>query len=371
MYNSWVEISKSAILNNLAQYQKLVGSRVEIVPVIKSNAYGHGMFEIARLLSAKVKRFGVVSLGEALALKKLGIKNNIFVLSYAPGRYLSDGIKQGIELPVYDLNYAKIISQVALKQRKEAKVHVKIDTGTSRIGIAPSQAEFFIKKIIMMPGLKVVGLYSHFADSENNPNYTKSQLKIFNNVVKDLEKNQIKISDKHFACSAASLVEPQANFNLIRLGLGLYGLWPSAKVKNIIQKKYPWFKLKPALIWKTKIVQIKTIPAGAKVGYGSTYQAKKEMKIAVLAAGYWEGYDRKLSNTGFVQIKNAVCSVVGRICMNLMMVDVSKIKSVKTGDEAILLGNKIPAEDLAKKIGTINYEVVTRINPLLPRMYIK
>ena len=371
MYNSWVEISKSAILHNLAQYKRIVGKSVEVMPIVKSNAYGHGIIEVAKLVAPKVKWLGVVSLGEALELRKNNIRKRIFVLSYAPSRYLKEGIKQQIDLPVYDLNYARLISQTAKKLNKIAKIHLKIDTGTSRVGVLPKDAVMFIQKVSELPNLKIEGIWSHFAASEENRNYTKFQLDNFNQVLGQLEKRGIRIPYKHFACSAATLIEPEAHFNLIRLGLSLYGLWPSVLAKQIALKRFPWLNLKPAMSWKTKIIQVKQLPKGTKVSYGCTYTTKKETKLAVIAVGYWEGYDRRLSGRGEVIIKGQRCPVLGRVCMNLTMVDVSKVKDIKAGDETILLGEGISAEDLAEKIGTINYEVVTRINPVLARTYLK
>lgn len=370
MYSSWVEILKSAILHNLAQFQKIVGRNTAIMPIVKSNAYGHGLVEIAKLISPKVKWLGAADLSEALALRKNKIKNRIFVLSYAQSRYLKDGLKQGIDLPVYDLDDARLISNFAGRLKKNAKVHIKIDTGTGRVGVLLKDAVEFIKAIKKLPNLKIEGIYSHFASAEDDLKYTTFQLKNFEKILAELKKAGIEIPIKHFACTAAILNKPQARFNLCRLGLGLYGLWPSAAVKNCVLKRYPGFELKPALSWKTKIIQIKEIAKGARIGYGGTYIAKKKMKLAVLAAGYWEGYDRRLSNKGIVIIKKTRCPVVGRVCMNLTMVDVSPVKSVKAGDEALLLGGGVTAENLAEIISTINYEVVARINPLLKRILI-
>jgi alanine racemase len=371
MYQSFVEISKSAILHNFLQYKKIIGKSVEIMPIVKSNAYGHGMVEVAKIIEPKIKWLGVASLGEALELRKNNIRKKIFVLSYTSDGFLKEGIRQNIDLPVYDLACAKLISNEARKQKnKQARVHIKIDTGTSRVGVLTKDALNFIKKVRRLPNLEIVGIYSHFAASEENQKYTKFQLDNFNHVLKQLKVEGINIPYQHFACSAAALVEPKAHFNLIRLGLGLYGLLPSEQAKKITLKKYPWLKLKPALTWKTKVIQVKDISAGTKVGYGCSYTAKRRMKIAVLASGYWEGYDRHLSNKGIVIIKNRKCPVIGRICMNLTMVDVNQVQGVKAGDEATLLGDQITAESLAEKIGTINYEVVTRINPVLERRYL-
>jgi len=375
MSNSWVEVSKKTILSNLAQYQKVVGPQVAIMPIVKSNAYGHGMIAVAKLVAPKVKWIGVVNLAEGLVLRQNGIRKRIMVLSYCQPELLEGGIKQNIELPIYDLSQARVISSIAKKIKKIARVHVKVDTGATRIGILASQASDFIKKISQLPNIKIEGIFSHFAASEENKKYTRQQLAVFNQILIQLEKSKIKIPYQHFACSAATLVEKKSHFNLIRLGLGLYGLWPSGTVKKIAQQQYPWLKLKPALSWKTNIIQVKDIPAGTKVGYGLTYTAKKRMRIAVLPVGYFEGYDRRLGNFGRVLIKGKYCPVIGRICMNLMMVDISGIKEVKVSDEVVLLGQQgkaqINAEELAEKIGTINYEVVTRINPVLTRVYLQ
>ena len=431
MYNSWIEVSKSAILHNLGQFKKIVGKNVEIMPIIKSNAYGHGMVEIAKIVAPKIKWLGVVSLGEALELRRQKIKNRIFVLSYInsfplrarrgaaclrrqggeaekfvnpltltlshQGRgELIEGIRQNIDLPIYDFNYAELISQTAKKIKRTAKVHIKIDTGASRIGILTNEAINFIKKINKLPNLKIEGIFSHFAASEENPEYSRIQLNKFNKIIDVIPalRNATgsasggkagiqKIPYQHLACSAATLVQPNSHFNLVRIGIGLYGLWPSAQTKKIAQKLYPNFNLKPALSWKTKIIQIKTIPQGTKIGYGCTYTCKKKTKLAILPVGYWEGYDRHLSNAGPVLVRGQYCPILGRICMNLTMVDVTGVKNTKVGDEVVLIGRQgrsfnsaqgrgeITAEELAEKIGTINYEVVTRINPLLPRIYIK
>lgn len=368
MYTAWVEISKSAILHNLSQYQRLVGNQVEIMPVVKSNAYGHGMAEVAKLVESKISWLAVASLGEAIRLRKNKIRKRIFVLSYAPQELLEQGIKLKIDLPVYDLENAKLISKTAVGLKRLARIHIKIDTGTSRVGVLPKQALEFIEKINKLPNIKIEGLYSHFAASEEDKLYTKKQLEHFNNV---LTQNNLTIPFQHFACSAASLVEPLSHFNMIRLGLALYGLWPSDQVRRMVKKKYSWFDLRPALTWKTKIIQVKELPAGTKIGYGGTYTVKKKTKLAVLAVGYWEGYDRHLSNLGEVMVKGIRCRVLGRVCMNLTMIDVSRVKNVKTGDEVILLGGEITAEEMAEKIKTINYEVVTRINPVLERKYLK
>ena len=386
MYASWVEVSRSALLYNVKQYQRLIGSNASVLPVIKSNAYGHGMLGVAKILAPKVRWLGVVNLAEALELRRVGIKKKILVLSYAQPELLGQGITQDVSLPVYTEAFARQISKMARSVGRVARLHIKIDTGTSRVGFLPGEVAGVIKRIDQLPNIAIEGVWSHFASSEENQSFTSQQLKKFSQVLARLEKEGIEIPFKHFACSAAMVTTPAAYFNLARLGLSLYGLWPSKKVELIARHRYPWLSLKPALAWKTKIIQIKDVPAGSKISYGGTATVKKKTKLAVLAVGYWEGFDRRLSSRGQVLIGGRRCPVLGRICMNLTMVDVSKVKNVKAGDEVVLVGQQacpplpsglrrgrgvVTADELAEKIGTINYEVVTRINPLLSRVYVK
>jgi alanine racemase len=231
----------------------------------------------------------------------------------------------------------------------------------------PNEALLYAKKITDTNNLELEGVFSHFASSEDDLKYSKKQEDTFKKTIDELEKNNIHITIKHFACSAATIFLKTAHFNAVRLGLGLYGLYPNENSKKIV-------KLKPALRLNTKIIQIKTIGPNTKIGYGGTYITKKQSKIAILPIGYWDGLDRKLSNTGQVIVKGIKCPIRGRICMNLMMIDVTKIKRVQVGDEVVIIGkqgqSEIGVDELAKQIGTINYEVVDRINPLLPRIVI-
>jgi len=234
----------------------------------------------------------------------------------------------------------------------------------------------FIKKVKKLPGLNLSGIFTHYASSEDSDqNFTNQQTDKFTRVIDALEKQGIVIPFKHAACSAAAIINRQTRFNLIRLGITLYGLWPSPDTKFLSDVKNRRIDLQPALTWKTRIIQIKNLSAHTTIGYDRTYQTKKKIKLAILPVGYWDGYDRKLSNCGEVLIGGQRCLVRGRVCMNLTMVEIpDTIISPKVGDEAVLLGrqgkDEISAEELAQKIGTINYEVVTRINPLIIRQYI-
>lgn len=377
---SWLEISKSSLIHNLKQFKKIIGSQTQLMAVVKSNAYGHGLVECAKIFAkAGADWLGVVNLDEALALKKAGIKKPVMVLSYFDLSQnsldpLTQAIKKGVRLPVYDLKTAKWLSRIALKARKTAYLHVKIDTGTSRLGVLPSEAVGLIKRLLKLPNLRLEGVFSHLADSENpNQTFTNKQIDIFEKLIIKLEKQGINIPLNHLACSAATILNKRSWFNLVRVGISLYGLYSIQDGWQKMKRKYSWFSLKPALSWYTKVIQIKELPAGTSIGYGLTYKTKRQSKIAVLPFGYWEGYDRKLSNSGKVLIHGQHAPVRGRVCMNMTMIDITDIPNVRVGDRVTLIGcdgkEEITTEELAKKIGTINYEVVTRINPLLKRVY--
>jgi alanine racemase len=369
---TWLEIDSQAIQYNLQQFRKLIGPNNLLMPVIKANAYGHGFLEMARICAQNknVDRICVVNLDEALALIKNRIRKPIMILSFydSDKNKLQGAVKNNAIFPLYDLKQAEILNHLGKKNKKEIKVHLEVDTGASRTGVMPKEILGFVKKMRSYPFLELEGIWSHFASSEEDPKYTHYQLKRFEQVIHILDKAGIKIPLKHMACSASTVLYPESRFNAIRLGLSLYGLYDAPQIKNRIA-------LKPALSWYTTIIQVKEVPSNTKIGYGGTYITKKRTKLAIIPVGYWDGYDRKLSNQGEVIIYDQKCPIRGRICMNLSMVDITKIKGVKVGDKVILIGKdkktQITVEDLAHQIGTINDEVVTRINPFLPRIYLK
>jgi len=373
-----VEINKSAITHNLRQIKQLVGPGVAVMAIIKSNAYGHGMVEVAKIAAkAGANWLGVISDSEALVLRQAKVKTPIFILSFWDQAELKNKIKKiyNCDFPVYSLEQAKFLSQLGQKVKKTINIHIKIDTGASRVGIRPDEAVAFIKKIKSLPKLNLCGIFTHYASSEDsNQAFTNQQTDKFTRVIDTLEKQGVDIVWRHAACSAATMVNRQTRFNLIRLGIVSYGLWPSPETKLLSDVKNRRLDLKPALTWKTKIIQIKDLPAKTSIGYDCTYRTNKKMKLAILPVGYWDGYDRKLSNNSEVLIRGHRCPVRGRVCMNLTMVEIPDVISPKVGDKVVLLGRQgkqeITAEELAQKIGTINYEVVTRINPLITRQYI-
>lgn len=366
---SWLEISTSAIHHNISAFSKRIGKGIGIMPVVKSNAYGHGIIQVAQICakSPLVKRLCVVNSDEALLLINSKINKPIFILSFfsSDESSLSKLIKNNVEFPLYSTHQAKLLNKVGERCNKSINVHLKIDTGTIRVGIFPEEITEFIEKIKGFKFLKIVGLWSHFSSSEEDAEFTKRQYTKFVQAQKTLKGVGINPVQRHMACSAAAGLYRFPELNEIRLGLGLYGLYSTPAMKQRL-------KLKPVLSWKTRIIQIKNISAGAKVGYGGTYTAPQAMRVAVLPIGYFDGYDRRLSNKGQVIIQGMRCPIIGRICMNLCMADVSLVTNIKEGDEVVIIGSsgkqEITVDQLAQLCQTINYEFVARLSSTLPRM---
>lgn len=369
---TWVEVSKAALYHNIEQYHSLVSPDVVFMPVIKSNAYGHGMLEIAQLLQENelVDAMAVVSLSEALILRMNGITKKIVVLSIIDTD-IEQAVLHDIDLVIYDEFVAQNLTILAQKYQTKARIHIKIDTGLSRLGFLAAQAPEVVERIKKLSNIEIVGIFTHFANSESDDDsFLQMQLTQFNNIISVLEKRGISIPLRHTTCSAALGAYQKTHGTLVRFGIGLYGLWPSTENKQKTTEQHPDFSLQPVLQWKTRMVQIKTISAGNFVGYDLTYQVQRETRIALLPVGYWDGIHRSYSNNGVVVIKGCVAPIIGRVAMNLCIVDVTEIMNVDTHDEVLLLGNHeaVTADALARRIGTINYEVVTHINPLLKRI---
>lgn len=352
--------------------------------VVKANAYGHGIKEVAKIASQNgADWLGVNSLEEGIFLRDLRIKQPILVLGYIPLANIKEAIKHDLSFIVYNSETIKRANQAAARSKKKAKIHLKIETGTHRQGINTTDLKEFVQLCLAGENIIIEGIYTHYANIEDtlDHRFAMNQLKEFKKAVDLVDQvdrvNRANQDNQekplcHTACSAAIILYSETFFDMVRLGIGLYGLWPSREVKILANRsKKAKIELKPILSWKTKIAQIKPVAKGATVGYGRTFRANRGMEIAIIPVGYWDGYDRKLSNCGQVLVKGQFAPVVGRICMNMFMVDVSEIANLKLEEEVVLIGkqgkNEITTEELAEKIGTINYEVVTRINPLIPR----
>ncbi len=379
--NTWIEISRTAYQHNLRAFRQIIGEGVELSVVIKSNAYGHGWQEIARLATEEgVDSFAVHSLEEALQLRQAGFNQQILIMSEVPLQRIPEVVKYRFRQAVYTLPFLKALSQEAQHQQYHLPIHLKIETGTHRQGISSADLPAFLSVLKSLSFIQLEGVYTHFANIEDTTDHSYAflQLKRFHQALTIIETQGLKPSKIHTACSAAILLFPQTHFNMVRLGISQYGLWPSRETKLSFSHYHPEngrHLLNPLLTWKTRILQIKSVSTGECVGYGCTYQVSRPSRIAVLPIGYADGYDRRLSNQSYVLIRGKRAPVRGRICMNLTMVDVTDIPEARENDEVVLLGSQgkesITAEDLATLIGTIPYEVVTRINWNIPRIIVE
>jgi len=374
----WVEIDRSALTSNIEQFRSLIGDKINLQAVVKANAYGHGILEVSRItLEAGIDWLGVHSLEEGLLLRQAGIDCPLIVLGYVSSQELEKAVAHTMRLTVYNFDTVRLLAQISRRLKKKVFLHLKVETGTHRQGIREEDILPLIEEIQKYPNLVIEGLSSHFASIEDTTDhsYPRLQLKRFKSVVKKLEKNKIKIPLKHMACTAATILFPDTYFDMVRVGIGIYGLWPSKEtyLSCILQKRKPIF-LKPVLSWKTRIAQIKKVPRGSFIGYGCTYKTTRQTVLGVLPVGYYDGYSRSLSNFSYVLIKGHRAPLRGRVCMDFIMVDITDISGVNLEDEVILLGQDgeeaIPADYLADLAGTINYDVVTRINSLIPRIVI-
>jgi len=374
----WVEIDRSALTHNIRQFRKLIGKKRKFLATVKANAYGHGMLEVSQTaLAAGADWLGVQSLEEGVLLREKGFTCPILALGYVPFEGLKEAVAGEMRLTVYNFETLDRLVQVCRELRKKANLHLKIETGTYRQGITEEDVLSFARKAREFPELVLEGISSHFANIEDTTDhsYAQYQLDTFKRIVGMLEKNKIEIPLKHMSCSASAILFPDTYFDMVRAGISIYGLWPSKEtfLSCRLQNREPLL-LKPVLSWKTRVVQVKKVPRGAFIGYGCTYRASRESTLAVVPVGYYDGYDRRLSNSSYVLVKGKRAPLRGRVCMDFIMADVTDIPGVEAEEEVVLLGNdgeeSITANDLASLVGTINYEIVTRINPLIPRLLV-
>jgi alanine racemase len=373
-----VEISRSALVHNIREFRRIIGRQRLFLAVVKANAYGHGLVETSAIAVAEgVDWLGVNSVEEGVALRAAGIGVPILVLGYAPLGVLEDAVARDLRLTVYNRETVRRLAALAARSGRTVRLHVKVETGTWRQGVVPKDLAAFVRDIRKSPGLVVEGLSSHFANIEDTTkhDYPRLQLDCYRAACRELEAAGAGVPMKHMSCTASTILFQEPEFNLARVGIGLYGLWPSKEtyLSAALEKKAPP-SLEPVLSWKARIAQIKKVPSGAFIGYGCTYRTTRPTVLAVVPVGYYDGYDRRLSNAAHVLVKGRRAPVRGRVAMDFFMADVTDIPGVKLEDEATLLGadgrERIAAEDLAALAGTIGYEVLARINPLVPRVVV-
>ncbi|MBU3104439.1 alanine racemase [Clostridium gasigenes] len=367
----WAEIDLDCIKHNMIEIRKQVGEKI-IIAIVKADAYGHGAIDVASvLLENGADKLGVAVITEALELRKSGIKAPILILGYTPLDFTKDLIDQNIEQTVYSLDYAIGLSEIALKEGKQIDIHIAIDTGMGRLGFLPNEESLDdIEKINNLKNINIKGIFTHFSSAdETDKEYTMMQLNKFKQFNKSLEERGIKIKEKHLSNSAAILDMEEAYFDAVRPGIIIYGYYPS---NEVIKEK---INLKPALTLKSNIVHVKVLPKGEYISYGREFKTERESIIATLPIGYADGYTRALYKKGKVIINGKSAPIVGRICMDQCMIDITDVGPVKVGDEVILIGEdqgiKFNADDIAKLLNTINYEVLCLIGKRIPRVYKK
>ena len=370
----WIEVSKSAIINNFRRLRRIVGEGVVLSVAVKANAYGHGIKEISKLLAENgADWLAVNSIEEAETLRNHGIKKPILIMGFVQKKDLPKVADLDTRIFLYDISTAKELSKIAVKRGKKVFVHIKADTGLSRLGVLPDGVLSFANELKKMKGIRIEGVATHFAtnDDGDDEGHFKAQLASFRNIANVLSESGIKNLMINGSNSASSIICGELGFGIVRAGIAIYGYHSSEYVKNYCQKKSIEFL--PALSLKTKVAQVKEIGKGSCVSYSCDFISKKKTKIAILPVGYYDGLDRKLGNIGYVLIKGKKAKIIGRVCMNMTVVDASGIDDVSPEDEVVLIGKQggqeITTDDIAKQTNTINYEVLARLRESIVRYY--
>ncbi len=365
----YAEIDLDAISRNARAVRQAVGSTTKIMAVVKADGYGHGAVMSARAVNETVDAFAVATIEEAIELRENGIDKEILILGYILPDYYDFALKYDISLTVFTFEMAKALSDCAKQSGKTAKIHIAVDTGMGRIGFFPSEESADeIKKISMLENLEIAGLFSHFATAdEADKEYSRSQIEKYNALYDMLKKRGVDIKLRHICNSAGTTELPECLMDMVRMGIIMYGLYPSDEVDK------SRISLKGAMSIKSSVVYIKTIKSGESVSYGRRFIAKRDTVVATIPVGYADGYPRQVSNKSRVLINGEYAPVIGNVCMDQMMVDVTDIKNVSVGDDVILVGrqgnNEVTFEEIAALAGTINYEIICGIGKRVPRIY--
>ena len=370
-FRCWAEVDLHALRENLAWIRHRVGPKVRIMTVVKADAYGHGLKQIAALLmQSGTDIFGVANLAEAHVIRNVGKGWPILML----GACLPDEVERAVQdnvMPTISMPAeAELFSKIATKLNATVRAHVKVDTGMGRLGVAPAQASKLIRRVQSLASLKVEGIYTHYASAEDDEAYSRLQRECFQELLARLADEGIRIPLVHANNSGALLHEPDTMFHLVRPGLLVYGVLPPGQ-RRMASTLHS--HLRPALSLKCRVSLVKEIPRGTSLSYGRAFVARRRMRVATLTAGYGDGYLRAASNRAQVLVGGKRCSVLGRVTMDQMMVDVSRVPSVRPGDEAVLIGrqggDEITAGELAVWCVTVPWEVLTAISYRVPRIY--
>jgi len=369
---AWVEIHLSALKHNITAFREILSGGAEIMGIIKANAYGHGAVKVAGALrQAGIKRFGVALVQEGVELRKNGFNEPVLILGYTPEEDFPIALQYGLTLTIYDYSQAAKLDKYASEANKSARIHIKIDTGMGRIGFLPTRESIReIKRIVTLPNLDIEGIFSHQAWADNpDGKFATLQFDRFQRFISALSREGIRFRTTHIANSAATINLPSMHLDLVRVGISLYGLYPDAGMAV-----NPSIALSPVMEIKAKLVHVKEVPVGTPISYGCTFTTPRKSIIGTVPMGYADGIPRLLSNRGEVLVHGRRCPIIGRICMDQFMVDLTDLKGVQVGNEVVFLGAQggaiITADEIAEKADTISYEIVTRISPRLPRIYI-
>lgn len=369
-FPAWAEIDLGAIAHNIREIRSATSPDAKIMAVVKANGYGHGSVEVSRTALANgASWLGVARVAEGVALREAGIGAPVLVMGYTTPEQAEDAVRYDLSQAVYTTAMAEMMTVAARTSGRKAKVHVKVDTGMGRLGWRGPTTVPEILALAKISNLEIEGVFSHFAAADAaDKSYTVKQFERFLEGLAELRKNGLEVPLRHIANSAAIIDLPETHLDLVRAGIALYGLYPSDEVDKTR------VELRPAMSFKARVALVKEVPAGSSVSYGCTFTTGRRSVIATLPAGYADGYPRLLSSRGEALLHGQRAPVVGRVCMDQLMVDVSHIPGVKIGDEAVLFGRQgegeITADEVASKLGTINYEVVCLVSGRVPRVFV-
>ncbi len=371
-YRCWAEIDLNALRGNLAWIRHRVGPGIKVITVVKADAYGHGLKQIAGLLmQSGTDVFGVANLVEAGAIRSVGSGWPVLMLGACLPEEMEIAVRDQVMPTLSSMAEASLFSKSAVRQGKTAQVHVKVDTGMGRLGVAVAQAEELIEAVRKLPGLTLAGVYTHYSDVEEDALFSRNQHRSFCAALKRIDLDRSTVEYRHVNNSAAVLLEPESTYNTVRPGLLVYGIVPSGarRLSSSIEKH-----LRPALTWKCRISFVKTVPPHTTLSYGRSFITRKRTCVATITAGYGDGYLRAASNRAKVLVGGILCPVLGRVTMDQMLIDVTRAGDVAVGDEVVLVGvqgkKEIGASELAEWCGTIPWEILTNINHRVPRIYL-
>ena len=366
---AWAEINLDHIAHNVKQFRQQIGPMTQIMAVVKADGYGHGAAKIAETaLHSGASSLAVAFVEEAVELRLSGLDVPILLLGYTDPSQFSSLVQYRLTPTVFGWETALNFSALAVEHDVVLPLHLKVDTGMGRIGLLPDEAGEVAARVARLPGLKIEGIFTHLAAAEeSDETYTREQLLLFNRIIESCGESGVAFPLVHAANSAAAINHPSARYNLVRLGLSMYGCYPAPDLKG----KGP--ELLPALTFKSRVILVKEVPGGSAISYGCTYRTEKESLIATIPVGYADGYNRLLSNRGHVLIRGCRAPVVGNVCMDQLMVDVTHIPGVRLNDEVVLYGRQgaeqVSVEEAAGQIGTINYELLCAVDKRVPRYY--